>query len=197
MFYVFSFLPGTLLVERPSGTPSFVARRKIEEKDTPRRRKLHILRFAFRGKSSVVPLLLLSPPNPLRWALAGPLSQSRPLESCFYTGVRRGDVRASYEFAVMQFTRFRPVRGVLRTASTDSCLLHALRQMRNTYRITNVLQTWQSVGCAELDSSPSLRTSDRRHWCGNPHPRYIFSCQTAYKRLPRRTSDPRNDPIKS
>ena len=37
-----------------------------------RRRKLHILRFAFRGKSSVVPLLLLSPPNPLRWALAGP-----------------------------------------------------------------------------------------------------------------------------
>ena len=39
----------------------------------PRRRKLHILRFAFRGKSSVVPLLLLSPPNPHRWALAGPL----------------------------------------------------------------------------------------------------------------------------
>ena len=37
----------------------------------PRRRKLHILRFAFRGKSSVVPLLLLSPPNPLRWALRG------------------------------------------------------------------------------------------------------------------------------
>ena len=36
--------------------------------------------------------------------------QSRPLESCFYTGVRRGDVRASYEFAVMQFTRFRPRR---------------------------------------------------------------------------------------
>ena len=46
----------------------------------PRRRKLHILRFAFRGKSSVVPLLLLSPPNPLRWALAGPLLAA-PLES--------------------------------------------------------------------------------------------------------------------
>ena len=46
----------------------------------PRRRKLHILRFAFRGKSSVVPLLLLSPPNPLRWALAGaPVGD--PLES--------------------------------------------------------------------------------------------------------------------
>ena len=49
--------------------------------------------------------------------------QSRPLESCFYTGVRRGDVRTSYEFAVMQLTRFRPVRGVLRTASTDSIVL--------------------------------------------------------------------------
>ena len=37
----------------------------------PCRRKLHILRFAFSGKSSVASLLLLSPPNPLRWALAG------------------------------------------------------------------------------------------------------------------------------
>ena len=36
--------------------------------------------------------------------------QSRPLESCFYTGDRRGDVRRSYEFAQMQFTRFRLVR---------------------------------------------------------------------------------------
>ena len=36
--------------------------------------------------------------------------QSRPLESGFYTGVRRGDVRASYEFARVQLTRFRPVR---------------------------------------------------------------------------------------
>ena len=36
--------------------------------------------------------------------------QSRPLESCFYTGVWRGDVRRSYEFAQMQFTRFRLVR---------------------------------------------------------------------------------------
>ena len=36
--------------------------------------------------------------------------QSRPLESGFYTGVRRGDVLASYEFARVQFTRFRPAR---------------------------------------------------------------------------------------
>ena len=57
--------------------------------------------------------------------------RSRPLESCFYTGVWRGDVRASYEFAVMQFTRFRPVRGVHKcTASTDSCLLHVVRRKR-------------------------------------------------------------------
>ena len=52
----FTLLPTSQLIQRPSGTPSFAARRKIEEKDTPRRRKLHILRFAFRGKSSVVPL---------------------------------------------------------------------------------------------------------------------------------------------
>ena len=54
--------------------------------------------------------------------------QSRPLESGFYTGVRRGDVRTSYEFAVMQLTRFRPVRGVLRTASTDSIVLHVMQR---------------------------------------------------------------------
>ena len=39
----------------------------------------------------------------------GPLSRSRPLESCFYTGVRRGDVPTLYVFALVQFTRFRPV----------------------------------------------------------------------------------------
>ena len=38
--------------------------------------------------------------------------QSRPLESGFYTGVWRGDVRTLYVFALVQFTRFRPVRGV-------------------------------------------------------------------------------------
>ena len=69
----FTFLLAAFGIRRPPVAPSFVARRKIGEKGVPRRRKLRILRFAFRGKSSVVPLLLLSPPNPLRWALAGPL----------------------------------------------------------------------------------------------------------------------------
>ena len=59
--------------------------------------------------------------------------QSRPLDSGFYTGVWRGDVPTSYEFAVMQFTRFRPARGVLRTASTDSIVLHHVRMVRNTH----------------------------------------------------------------
>ena len=36
--------------------------------------------------------------------------QSRPLESCFYTGDRRGDVLTPYEFALVHFTRFRLVR---------------------------------------------------------------------------------------
>ena len=56
--------------------------------------------------------------------------QSRPLESCFYTGVWRGDVPTLYVFALVQLTRFRPVRGVLRTASTDSIVLLQLRQKR-------------------------------------------------------------------
>ena len=108
LFYVFT---GILFSAGPSGTPSFVARRKIGEKGVPRRRKLHILRFAFRGKSSVVPLLLLSPPNPLRWALAGAPVPKPPFGIwLFYTGVRRGDVLTSYGFAVMHFTRFRPAR---------------------------------------------------------------------------------------
>ena len=36
--------------------------------------------------------------------------RSRPLESGFYTGDRRGDVRRSYVFALVQLTRFRLVR---------------------------------------------------------------------------------------
>ena len=92
-----TFLPTSLLFQHPSGTPSFAARRKIEEKGVPRRRKLHILRFAFRGKSSVVPLLLLSPPNPLRWALAGPLLAAplNPLE-LIVTGNRTCCVRTIF-----------------------------------------------------------------------------------------------------
>ena len=66
-----TFLPAALLYRRPPVAPSFVARRKIGEKGVPRRRKLHILRFAFWGKSSVIPLLLLSPPNPLTLGFGG------------------------------------------------------------------------------------------------------------------------------
>ena len=71
--------------------------------------------------------------------------QSRPLESCFYTGVWRGDVRTSYEFAVMQLTRFRPVRGVLRTVSTDSCVLRHVRQKRWHLK-NNQPNLWSEVG---------------------------------------------------
>ena len=43
-----------------------------------RRRKLRILRFRLWPKSSVATLLLLTPPNPLRWASAGaPIFQRR------------------------------------------------------------------------------------------------------------------------
>ena len=84
--------------------------------------------------------------------------QSRPLESGFNTGVRRGDVRASYEFAVMQLTRFRPVRGVLRTASTDSIVLLQLRRIRNIYRITGLICGRKLGGCISLAVSEQCST---------------------------------------
>ena len=71
MFCFLRFYRLLYIKQRPPVAPSFVARRKIGEKGVPRRRKLHILRFAFRGKSSVVPLLLLSPPNPLTLGFGG------------------------------------------------------------------------------------------------------------------------------
>ena len=87
--------------------------------------------------------------------------RSRPLESCFYTGVRRGDVPTSYEFAVMQFTRFRPVRGVLRTVSTDSCLLHQLRRMRKTYRISSLICGRKLGGCESAINSTAMQHAER------------------------------------
>ena len=53
----------------------------------------------------------------------------------------------SYEFARVQLTRFRPVRGVLRTASTDSIVLLVVRRIRNTYRITNLICSRKLGGC--------------------------------------------------
>ena len=76
----------------------------------PRRRKLHILRFAFRGKSSVVPLLLLSPPNPLRWALAGAPVPKPPFGFWLLIRGFGGETCGLfYVFARVQLTRFRPV----------------------------------------------------------------------------------------
>ena len=54
----------------------------------------------------------------------------------FYTGVWRGDVPTSYEFARVQLTRFRPVRGVCKhTVSTDSIVLHVMQ--RNCWNLKN------------------------------------------------------------
>ena len=62
----------------------------------------------------------------------GPCFKAALWNPLLYGGMR-GDVRSLHVFAVMQFTRFRPVRGVLRTDSTDSCLLHVVRRFRDTY----------------------------------------------------------------
>ena len=50
-----------------------------------------------------------------------------------------------YVFAQMQLTRFRPVRGVLRTASTDSIVLHVMQ--RNCWNQKNNRRNlWSEVG---------------------------------------------------
>ena len=90
--------------------------------------------------------------------------QSRPLESCFYTGVWRGDVRRYYVCARVQLTRFRPVRGVLRTASTDSCLLHVVRRKRwhlkNNRRFANSAVGWLRFCIRLLRNSKTFPRGD-------------------------------------
>ena len=92
----FSFLPAALLNRRPPVAPSFVARflptallyrRSPTAPSFVARRKIGEKGVPKGSKAAL-------------WILA------------FNTGVRRGDVLASYEFALVQFTRFRPVRGV-------------------------------------------------------------------------------------
>ena len=73
-------------------------------------------------------------------------------------GGMRGDVPTLYVFALVQLTRFRPVRGVLRTASTDSCLLLQLRRIRNIYRITNVSHTQKFGGFITVCFSTVIAT---------------------------------------
>ena len=69
-------------------------------------------------------------------------------------------MRASYEFARVQLTRFRPVRGVLRTASTDSIVLLQLRRKR-WHLENNQPDLWSEVGW--LRKSFVL--------AGHPHPK--------------------------
>ncbi len=68
----------------------------------PRRRKLHILRFAFRGKSSVAPLCPeeiplgdSSSPHQTHFVglWRGPCPKAALWILAFYTGAWRGDVR--------------------------------------------------------------------------------------------------------
>ena len=69
-------------------------------------------------------------------------------------------MRASYEFARVQLTRFRPVRGVLRTASTDSIVLHVVRRNRWHFK-NNRRNLWSEVGWLRK-FYPFNRTAARR-----------------------------------
>ena len=113
-----TFLPAALLYRRPPGRNLSVFR---------------IYRHSLFGRPSGGHIFLCVKKDMEERHAKG--LQSRPLESCFYTGAWRGDVRASYEFALVQLTRFRPVRGVLRTASTDSIVLHVMQ--RNCWNLKN------------------------------------------------------------
>ena len=103
--------------------------------------------------------------------------RSRPLDSGFLYGGMRGDVLTPYEFALVQFTRFRLVRwravsfSFLRLRQKQTLpLCNALRGCKHcfrrtlayctkcgeivgTLRITKVLQTRQSGGCGSANLS--------------------------------------------
>ena len=126
-------LLAALLIRRPPGAVSCFLRfyRPLYYSYALRGRSLFVSRFshrpAFLRPSGGSIFLLVKKDRGERHAKG---LQSRPLESGFYTGVWRGDVRRPYEFARVQLTRFRPARGVLRTASTDSIVLLQLRRKR-------------------------------------------------------------------
>ena len=122
---VFTFLLAAFGNRRPPVAPSFVARRKMGEKGVPRRRKLHILRFAFRGKSSVVPLLLLSPPNPLTLGFGGaPIGG--PLESPGINVDSKPDVLCAYVFATVRVTRLSRLRRAQAHCFRSLCVPHSI-----------------------------------------------------------------------
>ena len=70
-------------------------------------------------------------------------------------------MRRPYEFARVQFTRFRPVRGVLRTASTDSVVLHWVRRKR-WHLENNQPDLWSEVGWLHKSFNLSRHRSTQR-----------------------------------
>ena len=66
-----------------------------------------LILFAISGASGGTIFLLVKKDSGERHAKG---LQSRPLETCFDTGDRRGDVRTSYEFAGVQLTQLSRLR---------------------------------------------------------------------------------------
>ena len=76
-------------------------------------------------------------------------------------GGMRGDVRKSYEFAKVQFTRFRPVRGVRkRTVSTDS-IVPRCRGYGSAYDFPQHPHP-KGTFSGDADASPSGRSTQRQ-----------------------------------
>ena len=95
----------------------------------------------------------------------------------------------SYEFAVMQLTRFRPVRGVLRTASTDSIVLHEVRRNRWHFK-NNRPNLWSEVGWLRRNFYLPWQRSTQSAWkqCGARHARLNRVTRTIAKWFAQSTS---------
>ena len=112
--FCFTFLPAALLYSRPPGAPSFAARFYLPRCLTRDLRGPHLSLFEERSGRKTNQR---APKPPFGFWL-------------FIRGFGGETCGPYYEFARVQLTRFRPVRGVLRTVSTDSVVLLQLRRIR-------------------------------------------------------------------
>ena len=144
---LFTFLPTSQLFLRPPGAPSFAVRfcQPRSVTDGLRRRYLSLREERYRRKTRQ-----RAPKPPFGFWL-------------FIRGFGGETCGLFYVCARVQLTRFRPARGVCKhTVSTDSIVLHELRRMRKTFRISSVVCNWKSGGCVSLSIILGTRSTQRR-----------------------------------
>ena len=138
------------------------------EKDAPRRRKLHILRFAFRGKSSVVPLLLLSPPNPLTLGfggapIGGPLNPRGNV-------LGHSDVLCAYHLATVRVTRLSRLRRSAYPLASACCGAQEDRKSYGATQLSTTNQAGYSFSSNDFAAVEAVQSSPWKQ-CGARHGR--------------------------